>query len=545
VTFAAPAAPDNAECLACHSDKELTRSTADGKTKSLFVDEQKFAASSHANLTCTACHADITEVPHPDGFMMKPVSCATCHEEQSESYAASVHGLARGNGDRKAAQCNDCHGHHEVLPPSHPASPLYRRNQATTCGACHPQATAEVEKSVHGKALAKGLREAPTCTDCHFEHKIEQLAGASPLKISQQVCSQCHASERLNTKFHLPSDRVTTFFDSYHGLALRLGSPRAANCAGWHAVLPSSDPESSIHPANLPHTCGECHPNIGTRLAAGTFRVHTAPGAGEGKHWIVNFVAWFYIWAIIGVVGAMVIHNALDYLAKARAHVRAVKGGAGEMRLSKWARAQHISLIVLFVLLAYTGFVHKYPEAWWSWPFQAMPSGNYVRGMIHRVTGWMFTALLAGHCLALVATPGGRTELKALWLRWQDWKDLWATLAYNVGLRKTPPARERFNYVEKSEYWALIWGSVIMTVTGIMLIFTEAVLSLLPNVWLDVAQVIHYYEALLATLAIIVWHFYAVIFDPHEYPMNPAWLIGKKPLPHSTPHPEARTDAAP
>ena len=50
----------------------------------------------------------------------------------------------------------------------------------------------------------------------------------------------------------------------------------------------------------------------------------------------------------------------------------------------------------------------------------------------------------------------------------------------------------------------------------------------LPQVWLDLAQVIHYYEAVLATLAILVWHFYATIFDPHEYPMNPSWLISKK-----------------
>jgi cytochrome b subunit of formate dehydrogenase len=90
-----------------------------------------------------------------------------------------------------------------------------------------------------------------------------------------------------------------------------------------------------------------------------------------------------------------------------------------------------------------------------------------------------------------------------------------------------------------------MWGSIVMIVTGIMLIFTEAVLHFLPQVWLDVAQVIHYYEALLATLAILVWHLYAVVFDPNEYPMNPAWLIGKKPLPHSAAHPEEQPDAAP
>jgi hypothetical protein len=79
-----------------------------------------------------------------------------------------------------------------------------------------------------------------------------------------------------------------------------------------------------------------------------------------------------------------------------------------------------------------------------------------------------------------------------------------------------------------------------MIVTGAMLVFTETVLRLWPKVWNDVAQVIHYYEALLATLAILVWHFYWVIFDPKEYPMNPSWLIGKK-VPHKNPEGEVKT----
>jgi spermidine synthase len=88
-----------------------------------------------------------------------------------------------------------------------------------------------------------------------------------------------------------------------------------------------------------------------------------------------------------------------------------------------------------------------------------------------------------------------------------------------------------------------MWGSVVMIVTGLMLLFTETVLRTMPKVWHDVAQVIHYYEAVLATLAILVWHFYWVIFDPKEYPMNPSWLIGKKaPHPHEPETPVAVTE---
>ncbi|MGC2434745.1 MAG: hypothetical protein WA433_13285, partial [Desulfobaccales bacterium] len=94
------------------------------------------------------------------------------------------------------------------------------------------------------------------------------------------------------------------------------------------------------------------------------------------------------------------------------------------------------------------------------------------------------------------------------------------------GLTKTPPPTRRWNYAQKAEYWALVGGSFVMIVTGAMLIFSETILRMLPNIWVDVAQVIHFYEALLATLAIVVWQFCWVIFHPNE-----VWFIGKKPAP--------------
>jgi nitrate/TMAO reductase-like tetraheme cytochrome c subunit len=148
------------------------------------------------------------------------------------------------------------------MHPISPESPLHYTKLAVTCGGCHEQAAKDVEESIHGQALAAGRREAPTCTDCHFEHKIQSLTGPASAR-SSDVCSTCHASERLNTKYKLPGDRVKTFFDSYHGLASRYGSTTAANCGschGYHKVLPSSDPASTIHRDNLAQTCGKCHP---------------------------------------------------------------------------------------------------------------------------------------------------------------------------------------------------------------------------------------------------------------------------------------------
>ncbi len=88
---------------------------------------------------------------------------------------------------------------------------------------------------------------------------------------------------------------------------------------------------------------------------------------------------------------------------------------------------------------------------------------------------------------------------------------------------------QRFNYVEKAEYWALVWGTAVMIVTGIMLWFDNWFIQFLPKGVLDVALVIHFWEAWLASLAILVWHLYSVIFHPHVYPMNPSWITGNMP----------------
>jgi len=520
----------NRDCLDCHDDKDLTKKDASGKAVSLCVEKKKFNASVHAKKLCVDCHTDVTEAPHPEKWVAKRPSCTACHEEQSKSYGASVHGESQAGGNHAAARCVDCHTTHEVQSPRSAASALFYTRQAATCGKCHPKVAADYQRSVHGTTLAAGVREAPTCTDCHNEHKIERLKGAATLRIAEQVCGRCHASEQLATRFNLPAGRMATFTESFHGLAARLGSTRAANCAschGWHDVLPSSDPASRIHASNLPTTCGACHPGIGTRLAQEPLRIHAALGATDGNHWLVSLVAHFYIVLIILLIGGMVAHNLLDYVVKVRAHLREARE-TGLPRFSAAIRAQHIAMMVLFIVLAYTGFVHRYPDAFLSWPFRALPHGNAIRSQIHRICGWTMLALLVIHAIGMLGTQAGRKALKDLMPQPRDIKDVWARLMANLGRGEAPADHPRFDYVEKSEYWALVWGSVVMALTGAMMIFTEAVLRLLPKFWLDVAQVVHYYEALLATLAILVWHLYAVVFDPRFYPMNTAWLTGKR-----------------
>jgi len=517
----------NSACLDCHSDKSLSQTNAAGKEISLFVDEAKLAASIHKTNTCASCHADITDKHPDDGVAVKPAACAHCHEKQSESYGASVHGLALARGQLNSARCSDCHDGHTILPPRFPASPLHFSHLAETCGRCHEQAAKDIAESVHGKAVTAGHRDAPTCTDCHSEHKIVALKSSSPLKISADVCSNCHASERLNTKYNLPADRVKTFFQSYHGLAAQYGSTLAANCSschGVHKILPSSDPRSTIHPANLVVTCGKCHPGATENFARSKVHVDLAAadsgkGTGEKINWWVRRV---YLALIVGTIGLMLAHNVLVFGKKIRARYRIAD--LSVLRMSFSQRMQHFVLAASLIVLAFTGFALKFPD---SWIAKLLGSNEGFRRWSHRGAGVVLLLVGAYHVFYVLTKKEGRQLIKDLLPGTKDIRDLTDNARYLTGLSSEKAKIGRFGYAEKIEYWAVIWGTIIMGVTGLIIWFKMDVTQFVPRWAVDVALTIHYYEAILACLAIVVWHFYHVIVDPDVYPLNWACWKGK------------------
>ena len=386
-----PAADSDADCLACHGTKDFKSDSG----HSIYVDQAKHQASVHAVLNCTACHTDIKEFPHPK--RVAKVECATCHIEQAadvpksvhavlgsdscvschgpahdtqaaagvmprqcaschtnevknllssahraamtgggsgrssceachgpvhkiltasdplspvakpnlpetcaschsnpdflakykipfahpvEAFRLSVHGRALAAGNLNAPSCSDCHSSHSILPGRNPRSKTNHWNIPSTCGACHSDIKKVYDESVHGKAAAQGAPDAPVCTDCHGEHAIlassDPMSSISAARVSVVTCGRCHNDERIEARYNLPTDRVPTFADSFHGLAAKAGSQTVANCAschGVHNIFRSSDPRSTVNPANLAHTCGTCHPGAGQTFAIGPVHV--------------------------------------------------------------------------------------------------------------------------------------------------------------------------------------------------------------------------------------------------------------------------------
>lgn len=515
----------NDKCMECHGLPDTTRTAADGTEISLFVDEAIFLGSVHATNRCVDCHRDLEfRWEHPDdGHVALPVDCASCHAEQSATYNASVHALALQAGVLASATCKDCHGHHGMLGRSSIDSPVHFSHLVESCGQCHAEQAADWAESVHGQAAAKGHREAPTCIDCHSEHQIEDLRTASPMKISAQICGKCHASERLNTRFRMPAKQVESFFESYHGLAARGRSTSAANCAschGWHRVFPSSDERSMVHADRLVETCGQCHPGIGVNFALGRVHPDLANGADIGT--VANrWVRRAYIGLIVVVVGLLGLHNGAVWYRKVQAAYRS--GNRTVVRMDRSQRRQHMILALSFIILAITGFALRFPDSWLSWALGT----EEVRRWLHRISGLVLLGVGFWHIGYVMATLEGRRLIRDLQFRPQDWHDLRANVLH---LRGRSPKRARFGrfgYPEKIEYWAVVWGIIIMGVTGLMIWLKVDVTRWAPRWVVDVAITIHYYEAILACLAILVWHIYHVLFDPDVYPGNFAWLDGR------------------
>jgi cytochrome b subunit of formate dehydrogenase len=136
------------------------------------------------------------------------------------------------------------------------------------------------------------------------------------------------------------------------------------------------------------------------------------------------------------------------------------------------------------------------------------------------------------HLVHLALVKRDRVILFELLPGWQDAKDIVNTLRYNLGLIDQRPAFGMFSYAEKMEYWAFMWGTVVMAVSGLLLWAQNWSLRHFPTWVLDAATAAHWYEAILATLSILVWHWYLVIFDPDVYPMDLAWLTGKASADH-------------
>jgi len=548
------------DCTDCHTDiedlphdevlPEVDCSTCHDDTSEIYKKHGRLDVTDGEDIpSCIDCHGrhDIRSPTNKKSRVNPinlPQTCGRCHEDIDltkkheilygkavEVYQSSVHGKAALGGVYVAATCNDCHSTggtaHRILGPGDPESSINHFNIPKTCGKCHQNIENDYWEGIHGKFVARGETDSPVCTDCHGEHGIispsDPQSRVSPTRVAEATCAPCHESARLNEKYGIPSGRLQTYVDSYHGLKSKAGDLTVANCAschGAHRILPHTDETSSIYPDNLTTTCGECHPGISTAMAQTP--IHGTPGVSQTP--IANIIREIYIVVIILVIGLMIIHWLID-LRKQIQNVFKLEQKRRMLLNEVW---QHMFLMLSFLVLVITGFALRYSESWWVELLFGWEGGFALRGIIHRVSAVIFILTVFWHMIYLT-TARGRKYLKDMWPNMTDLRQFFNTIFYNLGIRKEKPQFGRFSYVEKAEYWALVWGTVVMIISGFFLWFENFAVQLFPKGFLDVMLVVHYYEAWLAFLAILIWHLYSTVFSPSVYPMNPSWLTGKMP----------------
>jgi cytochrome b subunit of formate dehydrogenase/nitrate/TMAO reductase-like tetraheme cytochrome c subunit len=520
----APAAPaanapsisnENKACLECH---EASKPGEAGVRPAAFV------KSVHADLSCTDCHQSYT-APGP-------------HELPAPTDPKEAALFAKIAGAKTPAG---------VAKSSAPRAFL-------ACGNCHADAMDQLKGSVHGKWLVEDAPVAgPTCASCHGSpHEVVKIAARTVNPATKEIaprdpasdklarerarrCEACHEDPALTKLANLKHEVPLSFRDSIHGRQVAIGSARAPDCTdchGSHAIVPKTDAASPVAMANRVNTCGKCHSGSNPNFAA---LISHEPLQETGIVAHIAHVMFSYLTTLTLLFFAF--HVLVDLIYELRKRF-AKKHGAHDpddfktvVRFDIHQRIQHWFMLSGVILLALTGWPLRgagAPEAIESSRrFLALFGGAHGAGIAHRIGAVLIIISSVYHLVYLATLAKKRALPLSMVPMPKDALDIRDNLLFMLGLSKNRPKFERFNYLEKFDYWAVFWGIVMMVGTGFIFWYPAWFGRFLPTQILATAQIVHGEEATLATIFLFVVHFYNVHLKPSIFPMNWAWLNGR------------------
>ncbi len=281
----------DATCVACHQAAAAAPAPAAGAAPAAqpAAQQQATPAQQQADTPAQpAAQAEPAKAPAKIDVVGTTNACRTCHKRDEFNTVSEVQArpdtAKQVEADRiyahRSIACVTCH----QGDPHKDPTPVTKESIAEACGKCHVSQRIEHEKSVHGESLAQGGKDAATCVDCHSTqgtpHSVLRvLSPDSPVYHGgvAATCAKCHAKSEVMDKYDVPTEVYKTYMTTFHGKANVLSPyeitqhPKASciNCHGYHDIKSESDPASPVSPANLPKTCGTCHPGAGEQFAAG------------------------------------------------------------------------------------------------------------------------------------------------------------------------------------------------------------------------------------------------------------------------------------
>lgn len=261
------------DCLACHSDSDLTLELGDGSELGLYVAEEEFLASVHGDvLVCTDCHAGYDE-DHPGGreianhrdYVIESYDlCKECHFDTYTRTLESVHYKYLSEGFETVPVCADCHGAHDVQNP-HEKSAMMSRS----CASCHEDVYSEYHRSVHGAALSAANQDVPACVDCHTAHVIADPETIRFRLRSPEACLECHGNPELAERYDMSAEVAETYLADFHGVTASLASTSEVepaqvvvvclDCHGYHDIASPDLLGAEVMQAKVTEVCASCH----------------------------------------------------------------------------------------------------------------------------------------------------------------------------------------------------------------------------------------------------------------------------------------------
>lgn len=552
----------NIQCVKCHTD--VTPSKARPCETAELVDcsnchievSNEYFDSGHGNSFmlnevkapyCIDCHGshDTKSKFDEDSRVYRasiPALCGKCHQENGQAniqtnlkevnafsdYSLSTHGQGlTKKGLLVSAVCTDCHTTHHELKEANPSSSIHPSNIGAICAKCHTSIYKDYMDSEHSVLQNVEGKTYPACSTCHPPHMISDTSGDKFMNEITHQCGSCHT--------HLSE----TYEETYHGKAYLLGDKDAARCSdchGAHKILKVNNPDSEVGYNNIVGTCQQCHENA--NLAFTGYLTH----ATHNDNKVLSWTFWGMTSLLVFVFGFFGIHTLLWLprsikQRKKVKHVHSEKKQKYYRRFTRNQRFTHLMVIFSFILLAFTGMILKFAHMEWANWAANLIGGVRLTGNIHRFGAIITFGYFAFHLFTLIQHKQekkiGFIELlfgkNSLMFNKKDVSDFVGSIKWFLG--KGPrPQYGRWTYWEKFDYMAVFWGVAVIGFSGLILWFPEFFTLFLPGWAINVAQIIHSDEALLATGFIFTIHFFNTHLRPESFPMDTVIFTGHVPL---------------
>jgi cytochrome b subunit of formate dehydrogenase len=368
------------------------------------------------------------------------------------------------------------------------------------------------------------------CSDCHSAHTIQRTDISNFRLHIMDQCGRCHEAI------------TNTYFETFHGKVSALGylgTAKCYDCHGSHDILPVTNPRSRLSHENIVGTCGKCHTGSHRQFAG--YLTHATHHDPE-RYPFLFYTFWGMTSLLVatllmsGAHTVLWLPRSLEYRRYLRTHPQA-SAQQHVRRFDTFSRNLHLMVIFSFLGLALTGMTLKFSYAAWAKVMARLLGGFEGAGLIHRFCAWLTFVYFGLHLwdLARKRRRNGQswreflTGKESMLFNRRDWHEFVGSLKWF--LKKGPrPDYGRWTYWEKFDYFAVLWGVVVIGSTGLLLWVPTLFTRVLPGWAVNVATTIHSDEALLAVSFIFVVHFFNTHFRPEKFPIDTVVFTTGMPL---------------